>query len=191
MALRIASTAYNQDLKPEKLEQAVLFFLHRINNQYLGRTKLMRLLYYADFDYFEEFDMPLTGARYRKLPHGPVPDDAERVIQEMIDSGLVQSITVPLGDRRQERLEPLVPVDEDVFTSREIDVLGQVASRWERHSTSQIEAASHGEAPWLAVSMGEIIPYEMAYYRNNFGEMELDPEEKAVLAAPDDAYPAP
>jgi DNA-binding transcriptional regulator YdaS (Cro superfamily) len=65
------------------------------------------------------------------------------------------------------------------FSPTELDVLHQVAQRWAPHTTKQIEAATHGEAPWLAMRRNEIIPYHLAYYRNNFGAMELRDEDPA------------
>jgi hypothetical protein len=65
--------AYSAD----KMQQVILFFLERINNVHLGRTKLMKLLYYVDFDHYERHGRTVTGAAYRKLPHGPVPQEAK------------------------------------------------------------------------------------------------------------------
>ncbi len=59
-------TAYSS----KKMEQAILFFLEHINNVHLGRTKLMKLLYYVDFDHYEKYGRSITGAEYHKLPHG-------------------------------------------------------------------------------------------------------------------------
>lgn len=59
-------TAFRKD----KMEQAILYFCERINNVHLGKTKLMKLLYYLDFDHMEEYGTPVTGGTYKKLPHG-------------------------------------------------------------------------------------------------------------------------
>jgi len=38
-----------------KMKQVILYFLEHINNFHLGKTKLMKLLYYVDFDNFEKY----------------------------------------------------------------------------------------------------------------------------------------
>ncbi len=177
-----AREAFNPDLNKAKLEQAILFFLTYANNAHLGKTKLMKLLYYADFDHFEKFDVPITGARYRKLPHGPVPDDAANALDALVRAGKVSPRSVQMGRYTQERLDPLAEPDLRVFTAEETDTLHEVVRRWSEHTTARIEAATHGEAPWIAVKPNAIIPYHLAYYRNNYGAMELDEDE---LVAPD------
>jgi hypothetical protein len=45
-----------------------------------------------------------TGAVYRKLPHGPCPKDAEKLIERMEKAGIVKEIKVPVGNYAQHRL---------------------------------------------------------------------------------------
>src|SRR5205085_10129842 len=78
----------------EKLQQVIRYFLERINNVHLGRTKLMKLLYFVDFVHYEKYGQSVTGVIYRKLPHGPYPKQAEKLIQRMKETGLVREIKV-------------------------------------------------------------------------------------------------
>ena len=41
-------------INQEKYRNAILFFASRIQNGTLGKLKLMKLLYYLDFDFFEK-----------------------------------------------------------------------------------------------------------------------------------------
>src|SRR5690349_3658091 len=83
-AVHPSTTSYSE----EKLQQAILYFLEHINNVHLGRTKLMKLLYFVDFDHYEAHGQSVTGAIYRKLPHGPYPDKVEKLIAKMEKAGL-------------------------------------------------------------------------------------------------------
>lgn len=177
MAVPTSRESYNPQLRKDKLHQAVLFFLHNANNAHLGKTKLMKLLYFADFDHYEQYEESITGARYRKLDHGPVPDDAWKALDELEQTGRIEREDVPLDRYIQHRYEPREPVDLSVFSPTEIATLYEVAHRWGAHTTNQIETATHGEAPWIAVRRNEVIPYHLAFYRNNFGAMDLDDED--------------
>lgn len=177
MGATIGRDAYNPELKKAKLEQAILFFLRHAGNAHLGKTKLMKLLYFADFDHFEQYDESITGARYRKLDHGPVPDDAWSTLDDMEQAGRITRGDVVGGGFVQHRYQPNEMLDVSVFSSTELAVLFQVAQKWTFHTTTQIETATHGEAPWIAVKRNEIIPYYLAYYRNNFGAMDLEDDE--------------
>lgn len=179
---------FNRDLNNEKLEQALLFFLHRANNDFLGKTKLMKLLYFADFDHYEEFGAPITGARYRKLDNGPVPDEGMAAIDELHRKGRVVRTDVPKAGYIQHHYEPEDEFDRSVFSESELAVLESVAARWREHTTQAIVAATHGEAPWIAAEKNEEIPYYLAHYRNNFGAMELDEDEAENLPTEDEIF---
>ncbi len=175
--MAVGQYRYNPDLDRGKLEQAILFFLHHASNIHLGRTKLMKLLYYADFDHFEQFGEPITGARYYKLPHGPVPTEADAIIGEMERDGRIVCGSVDRGEYVQHRCEAAEEVDVSAFSETERDVLALVANRWFAATAKEISDASHDEAPWLGVKPAELIPYYLAHYRNRFGEMDLDEDE--------------
>lgn len=138
------------------------------------------MLYCADFDHVEQYDESITGARYRKLDHGPVPDAAAIALDALEREGQVEHRSIRSGPYGQDRYDPLADVDVSVFSAAEIDTLHRVVRRWAAHTTKQIEAATHGEAPWIAVRWNEVIPYHLAYYRNSYGAMELDEAELVV-----------
>lgn len=164
----------NPEMNIPKLEQAILYFLHHSNNDHLGKVKLMKLLYYADFDHYEQYDQPITGASYRKLKHGPVPDDVDIVLNCLAREGAIQVEQVSAHTYMRTKYTPLIQPDLTIFSSEEKRTIDQVAHRWNEFSMTQIVEATHGEAPWLAVRMDEEIPYHLSYYRNNFGEMNSD-----------------
>ena len=50
-------------------------------------------------------------------------------------------------------------------------MLEEVASKWEKFTGSEMKMATHGEAPWIATKPDEVIDYNLALYRNKYGEM--------------------
>jgi len=176
------TTAFHKD----KMKHVVLYFLEHINNFHLGRTKLMKLLYYVDFDNFEKFGAPVTGAKYRKLPHGPVPDHADEVIEEMINSQDVEAIETIIFQNgkptkyKQNRLMCVkAKFDPSLFNGAEMETLEYVAKVWEDATATEMKEASHSEAPWAATEQGKAIDYEMAHYRRPVGDCD---EIDAALA---------
>ena len=157
------------------MQQVILYFLERINNVHLGRTKLMKLLYFVDFDHLEKYGRPVTGAVYRKLPHGPYPKDTEKLIKRMEAKGLVKEIKVPVSHYAQHRLITLTAkFNADAFTGTEMQTLEKVATDWADATAAQIEAATHAEAPWAGTQDGKTIDYELAEYRTPIGAEPLD-----------------
>ncbi len=163
--------APNGTLSQDKLEQAILYFIHNMNNDMLGTTKLLKLIYYADFDHFEFHDTPITGARYVKFPHGPVPVEAVVILGRMAERGTISREDERCIDVIRTRYTANKSVDRAAFLDEEWQTLKAVSDRFLQWNAAQIVAASHGEAPWIAVRMGEDIPYELAYYRNTHGGM--------------------
>ena len=167
--------ANNINYSEEKLQQVIVYFLEHINNVHLGRTKLMKLLYYVDFDHQEAHGNSVTGATYRKLPHGPYPDNIERLIKKMEKAGLVRQVKVEYKGFTQTRLLTLgAKFDPAKFSGAELQTLERVAADWADATAAQIEAATHREAPWAGTANGKTIDYEMAEYRRAIGFEPLD-----------------
>lgn len=166
------------DLNNDKLKHCILFFLEKINNVHLGRIKLMKLLYYVDFDHYQTFGEPVTNALYRKLPHGPVAKDAEKLIKKMVANGELKGFTAERKDgKKQHRLVTLTAkFESSKFSGSELETLERVAIEWEHKTAGEIEAASHAEAPWRVTVDGKAIDYELSYYRKPAAEEEIDKE---------------
>ena len=64
------SLADTGNLGLAKLFNAILFFC----KGRVLKTKLNKLLFYADFKHFKEYAVSITGARYARIPFGPAPD---------------------------------------------------------------------------------------------------------------------
>ena len=61
-------------LQVNKLKNVLLYILERCaGNPNVSETILYKLLYFCDFNCYELYEEQLTGASYRKLPFGPVP----------------------------------------------------------------------------------------------------------------------
>ena len=135
----------------------------------------MKLLYFVDFDHYETYGRPVTGAAYRKLPHGPYPKDAEKLLAKMKQAGLLREVKSDHGGYTQHRLITLTAkFDPSKFSGEELQTLERVAARWADATAAQIEAATHDEAPWAATQVGKAIDYEMAEYRRPLGVEPFD-----------------
>jgi uncharacterized phage-associated protein len=168
------TTAFNKD----KMKHVILYFLEHINNFHLGRTKLMKLLYYVDFDSFEQYGKSVTWARYRKLPLGPVPDHIDELIDEMEKNGEVKQVKAEVFKSKSEKPAYLqnrlvsanAKFDPSIFSGSELQIIERVAKCWEDATATVMKDASHKEAPWAATEEGKAIDYEMAHYRTPIGE---------------------
>jgi len=165
------------DYRRDKLENAILYFLSKADDPTLGKTKLMKLLYFADFDHYERHEVPLTGATYFRLDEGPVPKVAFDLLEKLQSRGSITMTPIKMGTHLQHRYQAKAEPRVDLFSDTELQTLDDVVQRWAKTRSSEIVAATHDEAPWLAVANNREIPYFLAFYRNNYGEMDLEDDE--------------
>lgn len=166
---------YNIDMvkiNEKKYKNAIIFFSKKIQNGTLGKLKIMKLLYYLDFDFFEKYGRSVTGDEYLRFDNGHVPRMAEKILKEM--NGKQIKITrrmIKPGYNDQQHIEALGDFDLNIFTKEELVMLEDVADKWEKFTGAEMKTASQGEAPWISTKPNDVIDYNLALYRNKYGEM--------------------
>ncbi len=159
-------------INEKKYKNAILFFAKKIQNGTLGKLKMMKLLYYLDFDFFEKYGRSVTGDEYLRFDNGPVPRMAEKILKEMKDDQIkITSHEVAKGYNDQQHIEALGDFDINVFDKEELVTLEEVADKWKKFTGTEMKTASHGEAPWISTKPNDVIDYNLVYYRNKYGEM--------------------
>lgn len=149
-----------------KLKSILLYILERCAGKpNVGETVLYKLLYFSDFNYYELYQEPLTGATYRKLPFGPVPQKWDSVIADMIEKKELQRIKTPYHDYMQTRYIPLIKADLTQFKASEKEVIDKVIAQMSDWSAAAISQYSHRDIPWVATAEGEEIDFELAFRR--------------------------
>jgi len=168
-------------LKVSKFKNVLLYILERCAGKpNVGETVLYKLLYFSDFNYYELYEGHLTGAKYRKLPYGPVPQKLDTIIQQMIDQNQLQRVKTEYHGYPQTRYLPLEKADLTELKASEKEVIDRVIEQMSDWSASAISNYSHMDMPWLASKEGEVIDYELAFYREapfsvrNYDEIEED-----------------
>ena len=154
-------------LQVNKFKNVLLYILEKCAGKpNVGETVLYKLLYFSDFNYYELYEEHLTGAKYRKLPYGPVPQKLDIIIGQMMEKGMIQRIKTEYYDKMQTRYIPLAKADLTELKASEKEVIDKVIEQMSDWSASAISNYSHKDMPWLASKEGEEINYELAFYRD-------------------------
>ena len=154
-------------LQVNKFKNVLLYILERCAGKpNVGETVLYKLLYFSDFNYYELYEEHLTGAKYRKLPYGPVPQKLDTIIGQMMEKGMIQRIKTEYFHKLQTRYIPLVKANLTELKASEKEVIDKVIEQMSDWSASAISSYSHKDMPWLASKEGEEINYELAFYRD-------------------------
>ncbi|MEK7664798.1 MAG: Panacea domain-containing protein [Patescibacteria group bacterium] len=159
-------------INEKKYKNLILFFANKIKNGTLGKLKIMKLLYFLDFDYFEKYGKPVSGDEYLRFDNGPIPRMAEKILKEMNGKDIkITKRKIGSGYNDQQHIESLKEFDINLFSKEELLMMEEIANKWEKFSGAEMKNASHGEAPWIATKPNSVIDYNLSYYRNKYGEM--------------------
>jgi putative zinc finger/helix-turn-helix YgiT family protein len=145
-------------LDSQKLFNTILFF--SVGGQL--KTKLNKLLFYADFKHFKEYSVSITGARYVHLQYGPVPDDYDYYFAELLREHYLDVEEEILGNYTGFKCVARVEPDLGTFDQSERDVLEQVISYFRKFGSAEIMKFSHEEAAYASTMEGETISYRYA-----------------------------
>lgn len=153
-------------LQVSKFKNVLLYILERCAGKpNVGETLLHKLLYFSDFNYYEMYEEHLTGAKYRKLPNGPVPQKLDTIIVQMIEQGQLQRVKTEYHGYPQTRYLPLKKADLTELRASEKEIIDRVIEQMSDWSAAMLSNYSHGDKPWKASKDGEEINYELAFYR--------------------------
>jgi transcriptional regulator with XRE-family HTH domain len=153
-------------LQVEKFKNVLLYILERCAGKpNVGETVLYKLLYFSDFNHYELYEEHLTGATYRKLPHGPVPYRLDSILQNMMEQGQLQRVKTDFHGYMQTRYLPLTKPNLTSLRASEKDIIDKVIEQMSDWSAKSISDYSHKDMPWLASKEGEKIDYELVFYR--------------------------
>ncbi len=154
-------------LQVNKFKNVLLYILERCAGKpNVGETVLHRLLYFSDFNYYELYEEHLTGALYRKLPYGPVPQKLDAILGQMIEKRQLQRVKATYHGLTQTRYLPLEKADLTQLKASEKEVVDRVIEQMSDWSAAAISNYSHKDMPWLASKEGEVINYELVFYRD-------------------------
>lgn len=170
-------------LQMDKFKNVLLYLLERCSGKpNIGETVLNKLLYFCDFNYYELYEEHLTGARYKKLPYGPVPQQFDSIINEMIDAGQLKRIKTEYHGFPQTRYMPLEKPDLTQLSAAEITVIDQVIQQMSDWNANMISDYSHEDKPWRATTDGDYISYNLVFYRRPpFSVREYPEDEQGDL----------
>lgn len=126
----------------------------------ITKTKLAKLIYLADFSWYYQNLESMTGAKYRRITQGPVPNLYFSTIDELFDKGLVNieinkdAQLISLSDAGKNSKHQKLKTEE-------IDLIKDITKKWRNRRTKEIVAFTHDQLPYKICNDGEVIPYEL------------------------------
>jgi putative zinc finger/helix-turn-helix YgiT family protein len=132
----------------ERLAEMVIFFTE-FSQPY--KTRLNKLLFYADFCHFKLYGISISGCRYRAIDKGPVPFNYRSLFDFLSNNDYVDIDQTEFSDGKtweQFKIHGDRKHNPAVFSDTELEVLKMVARTFEKSSSDKIVKQSHEEEAW-------------------------------------------
>ncbi len=150
-----------------KIASVIAFFqvLRKIS---LFKTKLNKLLFYADFNAYRLTGYSITGLEYRAIQFGPVPAQFQKMYVDLSQRGQISIEEQYFGNGAYgDEIRASSSFDKALFSDTELKVLEFVARQYGQLGTDDIVNLSHQEAGWYDnAEQKALINYRYAFELN-------------------------
>lgn len=147
-----------------KMIEMVAFFAKELQP---WKTKLNKLLFYADFELYRQTGYSMSGSRYRAIPYGPAPYKYQSLFEYMVDNDIVNINYQEFSNGEGEQFLPSQnkAFNPEFFSEVELNVLSQVVNKFKDTTTKEIIDISHNELGWKKnKDQAHLISYKYAFY---------------------------
>lgn len=151
----------------DKFTEMVVYFSDKLSP---FKTKMNKLLFYADFLMFKQSCFSISGVRYKAINMGPVPNNFQSIFEYLanenkIDIEISEFPNGYIGEQFKSRKDR--KFNPNLFTEDELETLSRVASEFKETSTNDIIKLSHLEEAWKNNEKErKIISYDYAFELN-------------------------
>ncbi|MGI6049198.1 MAG: type II TA system antitoxin MqsA family protein [Petrimonas sp.] len=150
-----------------KFTEMVVFFTEELQP---WKTKLNKLLFYADFTMYQQRGFSISGVQYRAIPMGPVPNNFNSIFEYLVNKKDIDIYYTTFPDGGVgEQFKPNLSksFNKELFTDSELQILHSVIERFKDTSTNEIIDISHKEKAWIENSADKkLIDYKYGFELN-------------------------
>ena len=151
----------------EKITEMVVYFSDKLSP---FKTKMNKLLFYADFLMFKQSCFSISGMRYKAIEMGPVPINFQSIFEYLANKDEIDIFTTEfpqgyIGEQFKSKNDR--PFRAELFSENELNVLEKVGTVFKPTSTNEMIELSHLEEAWKKNEKNKsVISYEYAFDLN-------------------------
>lgn len=150
-----------------RFAEMVVFFTENLQP---WKTKMNKLLFYADFEMHKQTGYSISGLQYRAIPMGPVPNNFNSIFEYLANKDDIDIYYTNFPDGGTgEQFKPNAErqFNADLFTKEELNILETITDRFRYTSTTEIVEISHKEKAWIEnESERKLIDYSYSFDLN-------------------------
>jgi len=127
------------------------------------KTKINKLLFYADFKFFKENSNSITGLRYTKFQYGPVPENYHYFFAFLINDEQALNVEeIQYPNCTGEIYHTVKDPDLTLFSESELRTMKQIKEHFACFNATQISDVSHKEQGYIETPDRTHISYDYA-----------------------------
>jgi hypothetical protein len=148
----------------EKLTEMIVYFSEQLQP---FKTKMNKLLFFADFLMFKQSCFSISGVRYQAIDMGPVPVNFQSIFEYLANKDEIDIYNIQFpqnytGEQFKARKDR--SFNPKLFTESELKVLNTISTKFKTTSTNDIIKLSHLEEAWKKNEKNKsLISYEYAF----------------------------
>lgn len=129
------------------------------------KTKLLKEMFYIDFLYYKQTTVSITGLKYIKYQYGPVPQNFERILEDLIYQNIIEYKIEYKNKFEYHEIKSKIEnkLIESVFLDDELATINKVINYFDKYNSSDIVEFSNKEKAFLETKYNEYISYDYAF----------------------------
>lgn len=131
--------------EPERIKQAILYFLEKTS---LSTTRIMKGLFYCDFNSFKMRAVSMFGLRYHKYPYGPFDKKVYKYLEALKDENQVDVEDVSTENADFKLYMTTEMNDLSLFDDEEKTIIQNVKQYLHSSNARIVSEESHQEEAW-------------------------------------------
>ncbi len=151
--------------KKDKLKKLIWKTISSCGDNDVYETKLWKLLFFIEADFYEKYNETITGVKYLKNIHGPTPDYkvGKKALDELVESAFIVEIKDQYGIKYR------VNNDYDIehLSSQQIDSINNTCDNFSGLSVKRLSILSHNDPVYLmAEKIHSLLDFGNVKYRS-------------------------
>ena len=150
-------------IRDRKLKE-LIWFVSRNYNDRLYETKLWKLLFFVEADYFEKYGELISGVSYIKNSYGPTPSYpvAKKALEELKSGGYLIK-----------NKEDIYIAKNDLFLKylddKKLDAIRATCEKYYKLSVNDICILAHKDPIFLGAEKNKVVDFGFVRYRDEDG----------------------
>jgi len=158
--------------KKDKLKELIWFICKNYNYD-LYITKLWKLVFFVDADFYEKYNSTISDVKYIKNNYGPTPSysTAEKALNELIKEGFISK-------SKNDSYIAINDLGLKYLDSQKVDAIRSTCEKYYKLSTRDICLLAHKDPIYLsAEKKNDLLDFDFVIYRDDYLEEETEFEK--------------